>query len=362
MQEIGIITSMCVDIEPDEKVFYPQLKDVNAQDRRWLYWQCVYVFFATSKRFNPQSRHILYTNDQTQVAKDGIDLMAKIKDLGVEVKFHPFQHFNPPKGYSNTFKNAFYKMDVIKELGKETGNFILLDSDCVWIKPVSTLNQMMDWDKEILLYDTFTSSDPSKRPTNLTKDNLLKADVGKVFKQIDENYPIAEPHVFGGEVIGGNAQNLKIVGEELAKSFNHILTKYHSEAELPRFPNGKNIFSGMEYWTSMIYNQMPLPYRDARQYIRRIWTAFKVSSVKKTDFDLTIWHMPAEKKQGFPNLFQQSINPKSKFWTLSLDKFPAYMGEYLGITDKTLNFKRMGILVDKFQSEFFKLFKSKKKK
>ncbi|MCU0447408.1 MAG: hypothetical protein MUE85_21130 [Microscillaceae bacterium] len=360
MQDIGIVTSMCVDIEPDEKVLYPQLKDVNAQDRRWLYWQCVYVFFATSKRFNPSSRHILYTNEQAQVVKNGLDLLAKIKELGVEVKFHQFQHFNPPKGYSNTFKNAFYKMDVIKELGKEEGNFILLDSDCVWIKPVSTLNTMMDWEKEILLYDTFTSTDPAKRDPKITKDNLYKSEVGKVFKQIDENYPFAEPHVFGGEVIGGNAQNLKIVAEELDKSFYHILTKYKSEAELPRFPNGKNIFSGMEYWTSMIYNQMPLPYRDARAHIRRIWTAFRVSSVKKSDFDLTIWHMPAEKKQGFPNLFQQMLKPQSKFWTLPLDKLPVYMGEYLGITDKTINFKRLGILVDKVQSETMKFFKKKK--
>ena len=38
---------------------------------------------------------------------------------GVEIRYLPFEVFNPPKKFSSKLKLAFYKLDVIKDLGKE---------------------------------------------------------------------------------------------------------------------------------------------------------------------------------------------------------------------------------------------------
>lgn len=360
MKTLQIVASNCVDVDIDEdgKINYPQLKDINAKERRLIYWKCTYLFFASSIRFNPKAQHILYTNERNDAIDGKIDLKKKLIDLGVEIRYHDFSYFKPPNGYSNTFKNAFYKLDVIQKLGEQSGvNCILLDTDCVWIKSAESINQVFEQNDSILLYDPYTSENPSVRPTNLTKDNMPKTEVCKVYQMIDENYPSIEPRVFGGELIGGSSENLRKVAEMLSVSFIHILQKFSAEKQLPKFPNGKNIFSGMEYWSSMVYNQLPMPWIDAKIYTRRIWTAFSLNEVRKEDLNLTIWHLPAEKDKGIPLLYRKALNPNSKFWTLSNQDFIKYTSQYLGITASKLNLKRLPFVWDKMMSELKKKFK-----
>jgi hypothetical protein len=42
----------------------------------------------------------------------------------------------------------------------------------------------------------------------------------------------------------------------------------------------------------------------ADRFIRRMWTTFKRNTLRPEDRELAIWHLPAEKKTGFTDLFR----------------------------------------------------------
>jgi hypothetical protein len=352
MKKLTIVTSICVDVitEQGEKILYPQLKNINPQERKAIYWKCVFLFFATSYRCNPTVSHLLLTNDTEDVIIDGVDIKAKLQEWGVEIKILPFEAFNPPKGYSNRFKNAFYKLDVIKYLGESVpdGYYLLLDSDCLWVRKNDSLIQETVSEDFLILYDVdILGHDPSKK-----LQGMERKDVRKIFDRIEPGYPDISPILFGGEVIGGTKANLKKVADELMNAFQYILRTYKNESEVPAFPNQRNIFSGMEYFTSMVYNRLTIPWKDASFFMRRVWTAFKYTDVQKTDLNLTLWHMPAEKNQGFIKIFRHAIRPNSKFWKTDLNKFHQYLGLYCGVPLSYFNPKRFSIVVKKIVSKF----------
>ena len=259
MENIHIVTSICVDVDENEDIFYPQLKGVGQDHRRLLYWRCVYIFFASSSRCNPDCNHIVYTNDPHDVIENGINLTEKIKAFGVDIRHLPFKEFNPPKGYSKRFKNAFYKLDVIKQLGEEKdGYYLLLDSDCVWAKNDPELYKTLQSDDHVLLYDV----DCLLHAPQIQLHNMDRKSVLEVFRQIEPDYPEMAPILFGGEIIGGSNKNLKIVAEDLKQLFEKVIEKFKKESDLPVFPNNRNIFSGMEYFTSLSYNRLPIPWKD----------------------------------------------------------------------------------------------------
>ena len=49
-------------------------------------------------------------------------------------------------------------------------------------------------------------------------------------------------------------------------------------------------------------------------YAKRIWTAAKHRSVSGTEWDLTVWHLPAEKEHGFRELYPLATDRTSWFW------------------------------------------------
>jgi hypothetical protein len=360
MGKINIVTSICVDVDKDEKIFYPQLKNISADDRRLIYWKCVYVFCATSVRCNPDCTHQVYTNDTQPVVANGVDLLAGLKKMGVEIVVAPFGVFNPPKGYSNRFKNAFYKLDVIHHLGQSTQHdfHLLLDSDCVWVR-----NNPKIYDF-IAKSDTFTLYDVDDLGDHPEKDfwDMSRQGVWDVFKSIEPDYPENRPILFGGEAMGGSTEHFRIIADELKKAFDNIVTQYDGEKNLPKFPNSRNIFSGMEYFTSMVYNRLPFKVQDIRDYLRRIWTSFRYVDIRESDMKLTIWHMPSEKQQGFLKVFKNALNPDSKFWKIPINQFDTYLGEYLGVPYRTFNPKRFHIYLNKVKSKTVEILTGKTKK
>jgi hypothetical protein len=325
---LQIIATQCIDEDKeDSNVLYHQVKGFSAEQRRMAYWKCLVVFFISSLRFNKNAQHILYTNDLRDVICDGLDLKKFLQEHGVEILTHKFQYFKPPNGYSTAFKNAFYKLDIIKKLGEQRNTNIdclLLDADCIWVNNADALHHELQEKNCIFLYDYYTTKDPNPPYLERTRDRHYKKDVGKVYKEIDPNFDVAEPIVFGGEVIAGSATHLGVIGDLLTQSFEYILAKYKNEKELPKFPNGENLFWGMEYWSSLVYNQLPMPWIEMSKYIRRVFK-FDLSSANLPEvYQLAIWHLLSEKDRGFQYMYDEIINKKSLFWTSSQEEFAPY--------------------------------------
>ncbi len=323
---MNIVTSICVDEDDnDVNINYPSTLHASAEDRRLIYWKCVLIFMATSVRCNPSHTHTVYTNDRKEVFYKKTNIKDFLKKLGVDIKLLPFETFKPPAGYSKNFKNAFYKLDVMKALGTlpDDTYSIVVDSDCVWIKPNDELITIMKEGK-VLLYDVYKSFKEKK-----DKFDDVRIKLGSLYKEIDEFYPTQKPIQFGGEIVGTNSQNFKILTLQMEDAFNKIISIYDDQPL--RLDENRKIFDGMEMLTSYVYNNMALPYYNLKDYIARIWNTLRGSTATEADMNLTIWHLPSEKTQGFPLLYNQVINKKSTFWKVPVSEFKNYLGGYLGV-------------------------------
>jgi hypothetical protein len=338
---MNIVTSLCVDDSDTPNSLYPQLLDVSASKRRQVYWQCTAVFFATSVRCNPTAHHILYTNDQGDATWAGVDFRQFLNTLGVEIKTLAFESFRPPAHFVTEFRNAFYKLDVLRSLSQpEAGPYsLLLDSDCVWTRPAPALTRVVQSDTLLLL-----DAEPDSLPDTKIH-GLSRRDMGNLYKELDPTYPVAVPIHFGGEIIGGSRQRLAEVVEQLDATWKQVVRDY--PVSPPTFRSNRNIFDGDEYVTSFVYNRLPTPWSDASPYIRRIWTSYRNTNVRHSDTLLPLWHLPNEKTQGLPVLSCKVVDRSSQFWKLPPEALANYLGNYLGIPHPIWRIQRLLTLATK---------------
>ena len=57
-----ICTWFCADEKGEESHFPQTGKSSSSKQHQDIYWRCILVFFVTSKRFNKNEKHILFTN------------------------------------------------------------------------------------------------------------------------------------------------------------------------------------------------------------------------------------------------------------------------------------------------------------
>jgi hypothetical protein len=320
---MNIVTSICT--EEVSNTVNPQLTFLNQKEQHEVYWMCVLVFFATSIRCNPKSNHILYTNNISPVFIDDINVFDVLKNWKVKIEHLPFQRFRPSNKLSTNFFKAFYKLDVIYDMAKLKGESIILDSDCLWIKSKDKLESVIK--EELLLFDVYPRTEMDDKGVQ----NISIAEVGQFFKSLNPDYTNEFPTHFGGEIVAGNQIHFQTLAQALEDSFKYLMEKFENKV---RLPNGRKLFDGMEYFSTYAYNNCGIAWRDASPWIRRIWTHNKRGPYPEDVFDLTIWHLPSEKASGFTLLFQEAVNPKSKFWKIGIDTFYKYLGGYVGIPNR----------------------------
>ncbi|MCC3159258.1 hypothetical protein LJ737_18595 [Hymenobacter sp. 15J16-1T3B] len=330
---MDIITSLCVDDERHPASYYDQLQDASADQRRRIYWQCVTVFFATSTRCNPAAHHVLYTNDRGSTTWNGVDFQQFLRGLGVEIRQMPFDNFQPPAGFSERFRNGFYKLEVMQQLARpEAADYsLLLDSDCVWTRPEPALEATLR-SGQLLLFDI--SGDPDTEVLGMSRRHI-----GNLYRELFPDYPTDVPVYFGGELVGGSRACFADIMAKLEPMWQQVVAAHPEQP--PRFANGESIFDGDEYMTILAYNCLDRPWTDAHSFIRRIWTAYRYSDVRPTDLQLPIWHLPSEKLQGLPVLSRQVLNPRSRFWQVPLPELGRYMGRYLGVPRSLVHPQRL---------------------
>lgn len=347
-----IATSICIDTDGnDANILYRGLshKPVASDVRRAIYWRLVTTFCCSSIRCNPNEDHYVYTNDPDEVIIDRINIKKFLKKIGVKIIIVPFQKFVPPIELCESFKNAFYKLEVIAELGMdENAASLLVDSDCLWHKHNEKLLSTINSDNYILLRDTYEVSDYwVEQPHHITRD-----DMGKVYSEIDPNYPTPYPIWYGGEFIGGKGRNLQAIAHELKVFMDDLKDRNLN----PPLSNIRNLFDNEEYVSNFIYNKKIIDIYEAKDFVKRIYTtgrdepkmkgtAMKENTynVDQQDVNIPIWHLPGEKQNGLKFIFQEAINPRSKFWKVPLDEFTTYLGSYVGIPERRKEpaFKRM---------------------
>lgn len=325
-----IATFLCIDTETqDAESFYPELGGKRPSDvRRALYWKIVLVLCATARRCQPDARLVVVTNDAGNFTFDGRSLQRLLDQLRVEKAFTPFCEFKPSPKLSARFLNVFYRYDVLRalafDIAADSDGILLMDGDCVWTQPVTNWGNLLRHNT-LLLTNPYGKHAPFERHT----DRLSRADMGALYRRVDETYPEKYPDWFGGELIGGSAETLRLYYAEFKRAWT-LMTAYASRAPL-RFHNGLSLFDADEYITAYLYNRGALATHVEPGFFRRIYTQEFPNTVRPSDMNVAVWHVPGEKERGLSLLAGQVVDPASAFWQTPLNEFPAYLGAYVGI-------------------------------
>lgn len=330
MNQPTIATFLSVDTETqDAESFYPELGGKRSADvRRALYWKIVLVFCATARRCQPEAQIVVVTNDAVDFTVEGKPLQCLFDELRVERVFTPFREFKPAPDLSARFLNNFYRFDVLRALAFEitprAGTTLLMDGDCVWTQPVANWETLVP-QNTLLITNPYGEHPPFERHT----DRLSRADMGALYRRVDETYPEKYPDWFGGELIGGSTETLRAFYHEFKRAWA-LLGNYARQTPL-RFPNGLSLFDNDEYVTAYLYNRGTVATHIEPGFFRRIYTQEFPNTVRPSDLQISVWHVPGEKERGLRLLSSQVMDRSSAFWHTPLEQFPHYLGAYVGI-------------------------------
>jgi hypothetical protein len=325
---MNLVTSICVDTVNDPDSNYPQLP--KNSDKRELYWRCVATFCLTSLRFNPKHSLSVYTNDTGEIIIDGYNIKQELKAKGVEIIILPFKDFDPG-AHSNYFRNAFYKLEVIDQLHKHTEPSVLMDSDIIFTGSVDEMASLLG-SGHILLQDTYQRSDPNDAQPHGISMNSMQGTYSKLKTSFvsAQTYPVP-PVWYGGELIGANPEDFKLIGARLRETFEAAMATYHSGGNLT-FSNGRQIFDGDEFVSTYVFNTLPKSriVDTCNRFSKRIWNGIGHNNVQPADLKLPVWHLPAAKSTGIVPLFAAIKDTEHPFWGDQLNH-KQFLGRYFGI-------------------------------
>jgi hypothetical protein len=317
---LTIATGMCLDSSGEESIYSQMRGKSSSASFQAVYWKCVCVLFASSKRHNPNARHIVFTNSDGAPSIDGFDTRALLDRIGVETVSLPFT-YAPPLDFYDRWRNTFYLFDVLKffsETGGAGEQFIVNDADCIYIKSASRLSEAIAA-SHCLAYDAGC-------PPDEVINGFSRASLVPLYNELGLATETPVPH-YGAEIAALDFEALRALMPGIDGLWAEMLTRHSS---------GKSHFNTEEHFLSFLFARMGYALPTANPYINRIWTGFKMNTAKPSDFDLTIWHMPNEKRYGISRLFEQVKRPDSPFWTVEPgDAFARYAARYLAVPNPT---------------------------
>lgn len=293
---------------PEESSEYPQVgKKSHLADFQKVYWKCVAVFFACSTRFNPNRRHVLFTNQQQQQFPeiDGFDLGSFLKTLNVEIVTIPLS-WQTPEGYFGKWRNQFYIFDILQFIENQYGMqssadlksandciptntpaFVILDSDCIINR---SLDGLFD---ELHKHGLLALPMPYSETHNI--NGVTREDMRRIYTELDGSDPGKNPVYYGGEIF---AATLPVI-----RQVNRIAPGVW-EKMMSRFRGGQPKLNEEAHFLSYCYHKIG-GFGSLEGFIKRIWTSPKYSNVQDEDVRLPIWHLPSEKTGGIALIFKK---------------------------------------------------------
>ncbi len=284
------IATWFVSDDADEASVFPGVSgDSSDKGFQDVYWRCVVVFFWSSLRFNPEARHVFYTNAPLPVV-DGLDVGDWFARAGIETVCLPITHRLPPAATAS-FGNQFYLLDVIAHAAADpggTGAFMLLDSDCLWNGAGDPFWEAIARDG-VLTYPLWYSEDE-------IINGVSRRTLGEIHRDFYGEAPAETPKYFGGELFAAGGAALSDIARESAAAW---------EMNLAALRDGRPWCREEAQLLSIVHQRLGLTTSDASRLFKRIWTDHRTfRNVAAADASLPLWHLPAEKQFGFAKVFR----------------------------------------------------------
>lgn len=296
---------------------FPQVGlDSSTRAFQNVYWRCIVCFFASSRRQNPDARHVLFTTATRVPVLDGLDLADLFAELQVEVVVLPITHRLGAERVK-AWNNVFYILDVIAFLHR-TGGFdraVVMDSDCLWVRPADGL--MADIGRHGLLSMSIPYAYDEKLNGASRRDMVLAARF-----LADRDFDFV-PNFSGGELFAATRDSLAEVHRVSAGLWDRLMAEPKDEV---------SVFTE-EHLLSLVYAILNLPVGTGDPHIRRMWTALRLNNVTAEDIDSgrCAWHLPMEKKTGFVDLYALVRDRGSWFWSVPPEDLRLRLAAVMGI-------------------------------
>jgi hypothetical protein len=311
----------------DGRILYPQVSALSPRARSRIYWQCAFVSMATLLRCMPDGNRRIYTNRIPAWLLAKRDWMQWLDRHAIEICDIRFDSCRPPDGVSATFKNAFFKHEVIGHLAAERAAIsCVFDADCLWARRPTRLLSELRADHAVALNLTLGFA-----PTEM-RQGISRAILGQFFQKIDQDFSKSDAHWFGGEFLAGGLTTFQRAAIQLKAAHEQVRSIH---AEVLRLPTGQSVFDNDEYVASLAWNRAGDLIRPANAFMERLWTGADACRTTQ-DLAYEVWHLPAEKDRGFVSLFNEIQKPDSTFWQTPIEHFPSYLGDRVGIPDRKI--------------------------
>jgi len=256
-----------------------------------IYWRCIVLFYETSLRYNASFEHILFTNTNQFPVVDGLDVHQWLVSNNIQVVVVE-NRYVMPKGYYHSWQNQFYEFSIIESMAKEfelDDKFLLLDSDCVFSKPVAPL-----FERTFPMAQTFVNTFPPYNET-IPINGLSRKDLHRIIEEL-LCIKLTKPVDYcGGEILFASGRFLKKVADEFPTLYLRLLER--NKKGLPQFNEEAHTLT-------YFYYKYDCEIGAVNESIKQMWTnPFVFRNIDVNDAEFTIWHLPAEKKRGFKTLF-----------------------------------------------------------
>lgn len=263
------------------------------------YLRTMTVAFASIRRWNSDANLELISNSAPPAQyKDMFDA------LGVQTRIVPFDH-RPPEGFADRFTASLYLLDALASLTETT---LMIDPDILCIRNLEPMVTRSAGRVGALRMDF---------PVTEDINGLTRRQAGVLHELLGE--PAPAPLHYGGEAYLIPVEYREALVNRVERAWALTLSQHH--AGKPKFTTEEHILSFA--LRSFDVNNME---RD----VRRIWTTHRYRTVDKTESDLTLWHLPAEKDRGFLALFPHVADRDSWFWLAPPEQFAFNAGRAMG--------------------------------
>jgi hypothetical protein len=253
--------------------------------------------------------------------------------------------YKTPKGYFGMFQNQFYEFSILEHIAKNNSNskdnYLILDSDCIFIKPAEGLFKEMNGQGVLSFEDDCT--------TDLVIHGLSRKDMKGVYEYLLKRQVDEIPGYHLGEFFMASVENIRIIFEGFLELWPQLLKL--NELRLPKFNEEAHTLSYLYYKNGFTAS-------PRRNLMKRIWTnPVFYRDVAPTDTELIVWHLPAEKMFGLADLYNQMIARRIDYgFGLNNREFINLVQEKLGIPNLSY-LKRLRYYYVSYYRAFRKRFK-----
>jgi hypothetical protein len=316
-----ICTWICADKKGEEGVF-PQAQlghKSSSQAHQDIYWRCLTLFFITSRRYNKNEQHLLFTNVKNLPEVDGIKMSEILEELEVDVVHTDFK-YKTPKGYFGTFQNQFYEFSILEYITGNNKNpddqYLIVDSDCLFLKPA---REMFDEAAK-----TGFMSFEDECTVDLVINGLSRKNMKTLYETLLGRKLDEIPGYHLGEFLLSSVRNINKIFTDFQELFPKMI-----ERHLQGLPK----FNEEAHTLSFLYYKNDLKASTNKRFMKRIWTnPLFYRNVSNSDTELVLWHLPAEKTFGIAKLYEEFVH-KSKYlgFELNNERFIAIVQKTLGV-------------------------------